>query len=269
MEQTGFLEVAMNIALRAGWNITNSYRSFHARDPEWTSPRHFKTAIDNMNDDLAVQAITERFPDHNIWGEESGLKDKGSEYTWIIDGADGTFCLIWDFADHTSFCIALYRNDQPIVGVVNAPRRGEFYYAEAGKGAFLNGEPIKTSDITELEKVSMAVNSGKHHTDRLPPIQEKLDRVSVYPSLGTNCASVPICMTASGVIPAYLATSLEPEDMAAGAVINLEVWNVVTTLKGDKWVPFKRENGKLVPTDEGILIANPTLHAKLLEVILG
>ena len=263
------LDFATLIALRAGWNITDSYRSFQRHDPEWTSPRHFKTAVDNANDDLASTAIEAKFPSHNIWGEESGLKDKGSDYTWIIDGVDGAFCLIWDFADHTSFCIALYCDGQPVIGVVNAARRGEFYYAEAGKGAFLNGEPLKPSDITDLEKVSMAVNSGKHHTDRLPPIRAKLDRFSVYPDLGTNCASVPICMTASGIIPAYLATSLEPEDMAAGVVINLAAGNVVTNLKGEPWIPLVREGGKLIPTDEGILIANPTLHRKLLEVILN
>ena len=257
------------IALKAGWNITNSYRSFQARDPKWTSPRHYKTAVDDMNDQLASGAIETYFPDHNIWGEESGLKDKGSDYTWIIDGVDGTFCLIWDFADHTAFCIALYYKGMPLVGVVNAARRGEFYYAEAGGDAFLNGERITCSNVTELEKVSMAVNSGKHHTDRLPPIRQKLDRVNVYPDLGTNCASVPICMTASGVIPAYLATSLEPEDMAAGAVINMAAGNVVTNLKGEPWTPLVREGGKLIPTDEGILIANPTLHRKLLEVILN
>lgn len=259
----------MNIALRAGWNIVNSYRSFHRHDPEWTSSSHYKTSIDDKNDDLASAAIEARFPDHNIWGEEGGLRDKGSEYTWIVDGVDGTFCLIWDFADHTSFCIALYKDGKPVVGVVNAARRGEFYFAEAGQGAFLNGEPIHPSDITDLQKVSMVVHSGKHHQERMPLIVEKLTRVGVNCGLGANCASVPICMVASGVIPAYAATSLEPEDMAAGVVLNREVGNVVTNLKGESWVPFVRKNGVLTPTDEGILIANPILHQKLLEVILG
>ncbi|MDO8574174.1 MAG: inositol monophosphatase family protein [bacterium] len=260
---------AILIALRAGWNITNSYRSFHRHDPTWTSPSHYKTVVDDMNDRLACTAIRAKFPDHNIWGEESGLLDQGSEYTWIVDGVDGTFCLIWDFADHTSFCIALYRDGNPVVGITNAARRGEFYYAEAYTGAFLNGVLLDPSEITDLAKVSMAVNSGKHHTDRLPPLIQKLNKAGVNCGLGTNCASVPIAMVASGVIPAYAATSLEPEDMAAGVVLNREVGNVVTNLKGEPWTPFVREGGKLIPTDEGILIANPILHAKLLEVILN
>jgi len=269
----GFLDQALNyamlIALHAGWNITNAYQSFHARDPRWTSPSHYKTVVDDMNDRLAREMIAKYFPTHNIWSEEGELHDRGSTHTWIVDGVDGTFCLIWDFADHVAFCIALYDGNVPVLGIINAARRGEIYAAVAGSGAFLNGLPMKPSEITDLAKVSMVANSGKHDTDRLPPLIQKLDKAGVNCGLGANCASVPMAMVASGVIPAHLGTSLDPEDMAAGAVLNREVGNVVTNLKGEPWAPLIRRDGKLIPTDEGILIANPTLHAKLLEVILN
>lgn len=259
MGQTRLSEVdlAVKIATMAGWNITQFYG--RRNDPIWTSPSHFKTTLDDLNDRLAREAIIDYFPDHNIHSEESDFRDQRSEYTWYVDGVDGTYNLITNFSDHVAFCIALFRLNHPVLGVVNAARRGEFYHAVNGSGAFLNGQPVQASDVADLGKVSMSVDSGKHHTERMPPIIEKLTRAGVNCTLGTNCASVPICLTASGVTLAYAATSLEPEDMAAGVVINREAGNLVTNLEGENWTP----------TDEGILIANPVLHQKLLEIIKG
>ena len=81
MKKSDFLEFAIYIAIQAGWNIQNSYKSFHERNPIWTSADQYKTAVDDMNDKLAREAIIARFPEHNIWSEEGDLRDQGSDYT--------------------------------------------------------------------------------------------------------------------------------------------------------------------------------------------
>lgn len=66
-------------------------------------------------------------------GEENLHDEK--EFTFIIDPLDGT-------SNFTSgldiFCvsIALYRNRQPLAGLIYYPVNGTVFYAEAGKGAF-------------------------------------------------------------------------------------------------------------------------------------
>jgi myo-inositol-1(or 4)-monophosphatase len=66
---------------------------------------------------------------------------------------------------------------------------------------------------------------------------------------------VCLALVASGGLDAYLATSLNPEDMAAAVVIIREAGGKVTNLKSFEW--------KL--GDESILAANPELHKKLFE----
>jgi len=260
MEVDNFLKLAFKVGEEAGRNISDSLQSFHGSDPIWTSADQYKTEVDDANDRLARKAVREVFPDHNIWSEEGEFLNQKSDFTWYVDGVDGTYNLIWLFADHVSFCMSLYYQGRPIVGITNAALRREFYYASAERGAFLNEKSIHTSDVTDLRKISICANSGKHDTDRLPPIIDKLTRAGVPGFLGTNCASVPLCQVATGVIPAYIGTSLEKEDMAAGAIINLEAGNRVTNLQGEEWS---------IERDEGILVANPDLHPRILEVILG
>ena len=72
----------------------------------------------------------------------SGIKNNG--YQWVIDPVDGTT----NFSHHIPyFCIsvALTHHDEPIMGVVYNPLLKELFYAEKGKGATLNGQPITVS----------------------------------------------------------------------------------------------------------------------------
>lgn len=108
------------------------------------------------------------------------------------------------------------------------------------------------SDLDDVAKVLMAADSGKHDRERLEPFRQKLIG-SITCCFGTGCASVPLVLVASGVTHAYIATSLEPEDMAAAVPIVREAGGVVTNLALEEWTI----------TDESILAANPQLHAKL------
>jgi myo-inositol-1(or 4)-monophosphatase len=202
------------------------------------------------------------FPAHGIHSEEGELLNSESQYRWVVDGVDGTIDLRTGYTDHFSFCIALadMRRRRPIVGVVNAAARngGEFYSAADGEGAFCNDEPIHVSLLENVNQVLMGVDSGKHdRAAHLPYLEKLLGPDGISCPMSTGCASVPLCLVASGVLHAYLATSLEPEDMAAAVVIIREAGGKVTNLKGDEW--------RL--GDGSILAANPVLHYNLIQLL--
>lgn len=68
---------------------------------------------------------------------------------WVVDPIDGTRDYIrgrpgW------AISIALVEHGRPVIGVLDAPARGEVWRAEAGRGATLNGQPIHVGTRTDL-----------------------------------------------------------------------------------------------------------------------
>jgi len=245
---------AISQAVSAGEKLRQYRRSALAR--EYTTRSHFTTLADREIGDEVTREIARRFPDHDVHSEEGTIVLKGARYTWVCDPVDGTINLVTGFTDCVAFCLALCEDKQSILGVVNAPLRdgGELYRAVVGNGAFCNDVRISVSDETEISKVLMCTDSGKHNrTANLPFIEKLHGKNGITCSMAVGCASVPLVLVASGVLHAYLATSLEPEDMAAAVAIIREAGGKVTNLGGSEW-----QLG-----DASILAANPTLHEEL------
>lgn len=256
MEKKNCLEFAVGLAKRAG-NILMKYHS-QRLSPIWTSHTHFKTAADDASEAIIREAINKEFPEHGILSEEGSPKKSETEFTWVVDAVDGTINLRTGLTDHFSVCLALCQGRVPIIGVIFAPKRDELYAAETGKGALCNGEKIQVSDLKNINQVLMNVDSGKHgRTAHLPHLEKLLASNGITCPMATGCASVPLVLVAKGVLHAYLATSLEPEDMAAAVCIIREAGGKVTNLKGKEW-----QLG-----DQSILTANPELHQKLFNFL--
>jgi len=101
------------------------------------------TEADVRIEAMVRERVRERFPGDAVLGEEGGLEG-GGERRWIVDPIDGTK----NFADGVQIwanLIALAIDDEPVMGVVNAPALGERYEAVRGGGARLNGRPIEVS----------------------------------------------------------------------------------------------------------------------------
>lgn len=78
-----------------------------------------------------------------------GEEEEGSAYTggdvWVVDPIDGTSNFIRDIG-LSAISVGLVREGKPYLGVVYQPYRDEMYWAEIGKGAFMNEMPIHVSD---------------------------------------------------------------------------------------------------------------------------
>ncbi len=76
---------------------------------------------------------------------EEGWEKSDSDYYWIVDPIDGTMNFSRGI-DEYAISVALCKGDETILGVVHSPVKKLTYYAEKGKGAFLNGKPISVSN---------------------------------------------------------------------------------------------------------------------------
>ncbi|MBN2421950.1 inositol monophosphatase [Candidatus Woesearchaeota archaeon] len=129
------------------------------RKVSYKSEKNLVTNADIKIENFIKSKILEKYPLHSIISEESPEIRSDSEFTWIIDPIDGTA----NYAhNNPHFCIslALSKNQRVILACVFAPLTDEFYFAELGKGSFLNNKRISVSKNNILEKSMIYYMAG-------------------------------------------------------------------------------------------------------------
>ena len=197
--------------------------------------------------------INESFPDHGFYGEEMGKDNAEAEYLWLIDPIDGTKGFVRKYP-FFSTQIALMRNKELILGVSSGTMMNELAWAEKGKGAWLNGDRLKISDIDDPEKAAVSTGNLKTMTQdkrwlALGKIVQKADRIRGYGDF------YHYHLLASGKIEAVIESDVNILDIAALSVIVREAGGIFIDLNGD--IP------DLDTTS--VLAANSSLHAKYLN----
>ncbi|MBO5959374.1 MAG: inositol monophosphatase [Lentisphaeria bacterium] len=214
---------------------------------------------DKAIEDLIVAKITERFPDHDIFGEETGHKGKKSEYCWVIDPIDGTQSFV-KHHPYYSISIALYKNGAGYAGAVNAPALGKLFTAVSGVGAFENGNPIHVSNCTDLNRAACATGFARLRENKVEPVLEKFVRVLPHLQDIKRCgsAALDLAMTAAGVYDGYWEEGLQLYDVAAGAIIVREAGGIVIDLDGAEDFPAN-----------GIIAGTPAVAPALQKLLKG
>lgn len=154
------LDFARDIAHQAG-RLTLGYysRSIEIIDKSDGSP---VTEADRQAEALIRRAIEQRFPHHGIKGEEHGIKEPAANcpYTWYIDPIDGTKSFIHGVPLYTTL-LALVRDGDPVVGVIEVPAQGQQLSAASGLGAHLNGRPVRVSSVDSLERAAIMTTDSR------------------------------------------------------------------------------------------------------------
>src|SRR5918993_3132255 len=109
------------------------------------------TEVDHRSEAFLLGEVQKDFSAHHIFSEESGVIQGNDEHVWYIDPLDGTV----NYAHNIPiFCVSIAYAFQGTLtlGAVYDPMRDEMFLAERGKGAHLNGRPLRVSSTTELQK---------------------------------------------------------------------------------------------------------------------
>jgi len=254
-----FVEAASEAALKVGELLLAMLPEARTSKEIRTkrNPTDLVTRADRMSEDLIVGLLRERFPDHGIFAEE-GTQHPGTDYRWIIDPVDGTT----NFAHGVPiFCasLALEIDGEAVLGAVYDPNRRELFTAEAGIGAWLNGQPLATSaNATVLE--SMLVTGFPYHVQESPDeflrvFGNVIRHARAVRRLGS--AAIDMCWVAAGRMEGFWEASLKPWDTRAAALIVDEAGGRVTGMDGAIWDAYK---GDVVAT-------NGHIHDELLAVL--
>lgn len=217
------------------------------------------TEIDQAIERFLRDAITTRFPDHQIIGEEYGFDAREGEaaYLWALDPIDGTSNLA-NGLPQWAVSVGLIENDTVIVGVVSSPLLRETYSGAAGLGAALNDvplAPLPAGGPTDWEDTYAICSTSA----RLMDFAGVPSRLRVHGS-----AALEVCWTASGVVRGCQSIGTKIYDVAAGLCIAREVGARPAWLGGDDWTA--REMTRRGPREDDLLLtAAPATLAFLRE----
>ncbi|XP_066582599.1 inositol monophosphatase 1 isoform X2 [Prorops nasuta] len=189
------------------------------------------TEWDQKVEKLIIDGISSKYFDHKFIGEEGvgGTKIQLTETpTWIIDPIDGTMNFVHGMP-HSCISVALVVNKITEIGIVYNPFIEQLFTARRGKGAFLNGGPIKVSTEKELAKALVMIEFG---TSRDPAKMDAvLKNVTHLTPLvhGIRClgsAALNGCMVALGAAEIYYEFGIHCWDIAALDLIVREAGGV-------------------------------------------
>ncbi|MGB6873252.1 MAG: inositol monophosphatase family protein [Dehalococcoidia bacterium] len=249
-------ELIESLARKAGDTLMKHFRQDWALLKKRSTAKEAATSYDKEVDRLIVEEIKRHYPHHSLLTEESGFRQGDPDWLWIVDSLDGT----GDFANFNPFfsvCIALMHQSELLLGVIYAPAIDEFYFAEKGKGAYLNGVKIQVSDVSDLgQSYIFYCEGGEKNRGRTGGLLYKVyPRVTDIRKLGS--AGLETAWVAAGKGEAYFSTRIEPWDVAPGVLLVQEAGGKVSDFQGNLWKPQTSD----------LLFSNKKLHEKILSLI--
>lgn len=216
------------------------------------------TEGDKASEKAIIDVITSTFPNHSILSEEVGAISTDSEYKWIIDPIDGTI----NFSQGIPICavsVGVEYKEDIIMGAVYNPLMNELFFAERGRGAYLNDNPIHVSQKNDFEKCCFVTGFPYKYLDEPNgPLQifEKLIRKGIaVRRLGS--AALDLCWTAAGRFEGFYEHQLNAWDTAAGKIILQEAGGRLSNLQGNPFDIYA----------PGLIATNGLVHDELLKLI--
>lgn len=178
------------------------------------------TKYDKRIQDFLFEELGKIVPGCRFLGEEGDEnKSLTDGYCFIIDPIDGTTNFIKGY-QHSAISVALAKDREIIIGVVLDPDLNNLFYAQKGKGAFLNGKPIHVSDCgMENSLVLFGTCPYEHElAHKTFALTEKIFYRAVEVRRGGS-AALDICYVASGKADLYYEMILRPWDWAGASLI--------------------------------------------------
>lgn len=200
---------------------------------EKTSHCDLVTKYDGMVQEYLHSELLTAFPEAGFYGEEEEEHDiEGKTAYFIVDPIDGTMNFV-RHARHSCISVGLMKDGQMEYGAVYQPYTGEMFTAQRGKGAYLNGRPLKMRDAPLSESIAM-FGSAIYYRDTIPAtariMQQTLPLVLDFRRSGS--AALDICYLAAGRADLFFEACIRPWDYAAATLIAQEAGAVVSALDG-------------------------------------
>jgi len=216
-ELRDLLSIAERTAAEAGAALLQHRQAWAVIEAE--HGREVKIEADKKAEAMILTALEQATPFAAI-SEEAGwtrIRERGDRYVWAVDPLDGSVNYLRDYP-HCGVSIALLDNGAPVLGVVDCFVLGERFTGIVGEGAWLNGEPMRVSEIGD--PASGILQTGvpsRASADSMALFEARLRTWRKVRMIGS--AASALAYVAAGRAEAYRESGSMIWDVAAGCAL--------------------------------------------------
>jgi myo-inositol-1(or 4)-monophosphatase len=219
------------------------------------------TNADVEAENAALKVLRRGSPGFKFLTEESAPdpeQSRGGDGRWILDPLDGTTNFVHRFP---MFCVSIAAEwkGEVVVGVIYHPILRDTYIAVKGRGATMNGKPLRVSTSRRVEDSLLTTGFTYGKSSWLQMEMQAFQRLSSLARAvrRPGSAALDLAYVARGVFDGFWERRLSPWDVAAGSLLVTEAGGRVTDFAGKPFQVEKKE----------ILASNGKIHPLLRQVI--
>ena len=256
---SALINVMIAAAEKAGRSLVRSFGEIEKLQVARKGPADFVTEADRRAEEIIYIELHKARPKYGFLMEERGaVSGEDISNAWIVDPLDGTLNFLHGLP-HFCISIALKRDTKIFAGVIYEPVSDQMFWAENGKGAFLNGHRIRVSSRRNLADSVFATGipfmGREGHADFLKELQSVMAASAGVRRFGS--AALDLAYLAAGRYEGFWERGLNSWDIAAGMKIVREAGGFVSDFNG--------KDNALKSGD--IVAANSELHPQFLQIL--
>jgi len=219
---------------KAAKGLTRDFGELAELQVSKKGPADYVSAADLKAEQVLFEALSAARVGYGFLGEERGLiEGTDKTHTWIADPLDGTTNFLHAIP-HFAVTVALERDGMIVAGVTYNPITNEMFWAERGKGCFLNDKRLRVAARREMGDAVLATGipfmGRPGHATFLKELHQIAPRVSGVRRMGS--AALDLAYVAAGRFDGYWERGLGRWDMAAGVLFVTEAGGVVSDADG-------------------------------------
>ncbi|MEL6781358.1 MAG: inositol monophosphatase family protein [Pseudomonadota bacterium] len=248
----------IDAARKAGRSLARDFNEVENLQVSTKGPGDFVSNADHRAEDIIFESLSKVRPGYGFVLEERGVvegTDKSNRF--IVDPLDGTLNFLHG-QPHFAVSIALEREGTLIAGVVYDVAKNEIFWAEKGRGAWLEQRKLRVAGRRNLSESVVATGTPwvgaqeaahQRFWGELAALTPVCAGIRRYGS-----AALDLAYVAAGRFDGFWERGLKAWDVAAGIVLVREAGGFATEIDGGD-----------VLTTGNILASNEALHIKLEE----
>ena len=254
---SALLKVMSDAARKAARGLNRDFGELAELQVSRKGAADFVSAADIKAEESLFESLSKARPGYSFLGEERGLiEGTDKTHTWIVDPLDGTTNFLHAIP-HFAINIALQREGVIVAAVTYNPVANELFWAEKGKGAFVNDRRLRVAARQRLDESVLATGipflGHGQHARFLKELHQISQRVAGVRRFGA--AALDLAWVAAGRMDGFWERDLSAWDLAAGLLLVTEAGGKVTTAEG----------GEDVLAAGSVCAANLDLHPLILE----
>ncbi|QHL90622.1 inositol monophosphatase [Sphingomonas changnyeongensis] len=257
---SGLLTVMERAARKAGPRLRRDFNEVQHLQVSRKGPADFVSMADKRAEQTLVEELRKARPDWGFLLEEGGtIEGDPAKPRWIIDPLDGTSNFLHGIP-HFAISIAVEEPSGEVTsGLIYQPLTDESFWAEKGRGAWLQDQRLRVSSRRNLDEALVATGIPfKGHGD-----MAQWARIFglVAPEVAGirrfGSAALDLAWVAAGRYDGFWEAGLNDWDVAAGILLVREAGGFVTDFRGGDRPRERRE----------VLAANDALQSKLHKLV--